>query len=89
MAPGRKTGGRKAGTPNKLNRDMKAKLWSSFVELGDEAYLVKLGRKFPVAYASLLGRAFVTQEHSGLDGGPITYRVVTGVPRSPEGGGKT
>jgi hypothetical protein len=47
MAPGRKTGGRKKGTPNKISTSVKDALGEAFAQLGDVAGLVKWAKAEP------------------------------------------
>ena len=56
MTYGRKTGGRKRGTHNRLTAFSRALIEDALHELGGSAWLVKLGQEEPVAFANLLGK---------------------------------
>lgn len=55
MAKGRKTGGRKVGTPNKVTTEVREAIHEAFDELGGATYLVKVGKKNPGTFCKLLG----------------------------------
>ena len=67
---GAKTGGRKAGTHNKLSGDVKAMILEALDAAGGTEYLLRQSNKNPVAFMSLLGKLLPTQM-TGKDGGPI------------------
>lgn len=56
MASGVKTGGRKAGTPNKLTASVKDAIEQAFEQAGGVGYLVQQSQDNPVAFMSLIGR---------------------------------
>lgn len=66
MALGRKTGGRKAGVPNKRSAAVKDALIQAFEELGGIPALVKWGRKSPDEFYKLWGRLMAIQEQRDL-----------------------
>ena len=78
MANGRKTGGRVAGTPNKLSADLRAMILNALSEAGGEHYLARQANENPSAFMTLLGKVLPTQV-TGHEGGPVT--IVTGVRR--------
>lgn len=51
-----KTGGRKAGTPNKVSADLKAMILGALDQAGGEAYLLSQAHENPRAFLSLLSR---------------------------------
>ena len=53
MAKGRKTGGRLAGTPNKMTRNVRQALEIAFEQLGGVTALVDWGRDNPVEFYRL------------------------------------
>jgi hypothetical protein len=61
MTIGRKTGGRTAGTPNKLNGDIKAMIVGALTKLGGERFLIECARKNPTAFLGLVGRVLPLQ----------------------------
>jgi hypothetical protein len=63
MAKGRKTGGRKPGTPNKLTADVKSPSVAAFNEVGGSAYLVRLAEDNPAVFCSLLGKVVPAEKH--------------------------
>ncbi len=74
-----KTGGRKKGTPNKVN----ALLKDQILEAGGKAhpdgmvgYLVQQGKNKPTAFLTLVGKILPTQvEGPGADGGFIFQTI--------------
>jgi hypothetical protein len=72
---GRKTGGRKKGTPNKLTADLKKALLGAFDEVGGQAYLVKVAQDNQAVFCTLLGKVLPMQV-TGEDGGPIQHVAV-------------
>lgn len=67
---GKKTGGRKKGTPNKVTRELRKAIENAFVELGGESYLKRVARKNPGVFVQLLGKLLPLQI-TGKDGDPI------------------
>lgn len=55
MAKGRKTGGRVAGTPNKLTADLRQAIQDAFEKAGGAGYLEKVAKKSPAVFCKLLG----------------------------------
>jgi len=74
-----KTGGRTAGTPNKLTSTVKMMVLGALDKLGGEDYLVRMAKKHPQAYMTLLGKIIPTQVV-----GDMSYRYVARMPK-PEG----
>ena len=72
--PGERRGGRKKGTPNKVNALLKDQILQALDELGGVAYLVKLAKENPTAFSTLLGRILPTQV-TGPDDGPVQISV--------------
>lgn len=78
MAAGRKTGGRKPGTPNKATKLLKDAIIAAAEQHGSDGkgkqdvtgYCYMLARDHPVAFATLLGKVMPTQV-TGADGGPL------------------
>ena len=56
MAAGRKTGGRKKGTPNKTTAKLKDAILNAFEEVGGQSYLVTVAREDPRTFCTLLGK---------------------------------
>lgn len=75
MTSRRKTGGRKAGVPNKITADIKALILSALDAVGGQAYLQEQAQKNPVAFMALLGKVLPLQV-SGEGGGPLLIQVV-------------
>ena len=80
MANGHKTGGRVAGTPNKFSADLRAMILGALSTAGGEQYLARQAEASPAAFMALLGRILPLQM-AGDGGGPVTYEIITGVPR--------
>jgi hypothetical protein len=56
-----KTGGRQAGTPNKVTADVRAMILAALDRAGGEDYLLEQSRENPRAFLSLVGRVIPTQ----------------------------
>lgn len=56
MANGIKTGGRKKGTPNKLNATVKEMILGALDKAGGQKWLEKQATENPVAFMTLLGK---------------------------------
>ena len=69
-----KTGGRKAGTPNKIPSTVKAAIEQALIEMDPVAYLKTIAVSHPAAFASLLGRIIPIQV-TGANGNPIDHSV--------------
>ena len=70
MATRQKTGGRKAGTPNKMTKTVKEMVLAALDEAGGKDYLLAQARENPNAFLTLLGKVLPTQV-TGADDGPI------------------
>ena len=53
---GRRFGGRKKGTPNKVTGDLRAMVLGALSDAGGQDYLAKQAKKNPKAFLALLGR---------------------------------
>lgn len=73
-----KTGGRQAGTPNKVNATVKMMVLAALEAKGGVEWLKKQMDKEPVAYMTLLGKIMPTQVV-----GDVSYRYVARIP-APE-----
>ena len=74
MARGHKTGGRKAGTPNKLTASIKEAITEAFYESGGKNYLIGLAVSNPQVFCALLGKIIPT-EVVGEGEGPVKLMV--------------
>ena len=81
MANGRKTGGRSAGTPNKLTADLKEMILGALDDAGGRSYLTEQARTSPGAFLTLVGKVLPMQV-GGVGGGPL--EIITGVRREPD-----
>jgi hypothetical protein len=70
-----KTGGRRKGTPNKLNADIKAMILGALNEAGGQKYLARQAKENPSAFLTLLGKILPMQV-TGKDGGPIQHQGI-------------
>jgi hypothetical protein len=68
-----KTGGRRKGTPNKLNADVKAMILGALHQAGGEDWLLEQMNANPVAFMTLIGKILPLQV-TGKDGGPLEHR---------------
>jgi hypothetical protein len=71
-----KTGGRRKGTPNKLNADVKAMILGALNAAGGQRWLENQMAANPVAFMTLLGKLLPLQV-TGKDGGPLEHRIDT------------
>jgi hypothetical protein len=56
MAKGVKTGGRKAGVPNKVTKDIKSMVEGALIDAGGQSYLASQALESPAAFLALIGR---------------------------------
>lgn len=80
MAKGKKTGGRKAGTPNKLNASVKEAILEAFNDVGGPKYLVKVANENPAVFCQLVGKVLPLTVQ-GDPQNPMQIVITTGVPR--------
>lgn len=74
MAYGKKTGGRKKGTPNKHTRHIRELIRASLERAGGEEYLARMAEENPAAFLGLVGR-LVPVEVAGDKDAPL--QIVT------------
>lgn len=67
---GKKTGGRVAGTPNKMTKSVKEMVLAALDDVGGKNYLIEQAKNNPTAFLTLLGKVLPTQI-TGEDGGPL------------------
>lgn len=72
---GKKTGGRVAGTPNKLTSTVKEMVLAALDGVGGLKYLKKQAYENPTAFLTLVGRIIPT-EITGAGGGNLTIEIV-------------
>lgn len=72
----KKTGGRKAGTPNKTTAEVKEAILAAFDKVGGPAYLQRVAKKNPQVFCTLLGKVLPLQV-TGENGAAlkVTYVV--------------
>lgn len=75
----KKTGGRTAGTPNKLTATVKMMVLGALEKLGGERWLVTQAKKHPQAFMQMLRQVMPTQVV-----GDITQRFVAEMPPPEE-----
>lgn len=56
MAKGVKTGGRTAGTPNRLQADLRSMILAALEKAGGEKYLIEQANENPNAFMALIGK---------------------------------
>ena len=83
MALGKKTGGRKKGTPNKVTASLRDDVLEAFKEAGGVKYLVKHAEENPQLFIPLIAKVLPKEtinqhEHNGDLFTDITLRVVDG-----------
>ena len=79
MAKGRKTGGRRPGSQNKITTQMKIAMLEAFNALGGVPALVAWGQEERTEFYRLAARLIPT-EVTGKDGGPIETRSYAWLP---------
>lgn len=70
MAKGRKTGGRVAGTPNKLTGELKDLILGALSNVGGMKYLETQAKESPTAFLTLVGKVLPLQV-TGKDDKPL------------------
>lgn len=76
-----KRGGRKKGTPNKVNAELKDMILMALSNKGGVTYLEKQADENPVAFLSLVGKVLPMTVQGNPDQ-PLTVTITTGVPRA-------
>lgn len=71
----KKTGGREAGTPNKLTSTVKMMVLAALDKKGGQRWLERQMDKYPQAFMTLLGKILPTQVV-----GDMSYRYVAEMP---------
>lgn len=74
MAKRRKTGGRRAGTPNKLTTEVRTAVMVAFDKLGGSSWLVRVGNENPAVFCALLGK--LLPHELATSGGPLKHEVL-------------
>lgn len=74
MAKGKKTGGRRAGTPNKLTGELKDMILQALGDAGGVEYLKLQAADNPSAFLTLVGKVLPLQV--GADGGNGLKKLV-------------
>lgn len=80
---GRKTGGRKKGTPNKTTKALKDAILEAYERAGGVEYLETIARLDPRTFVGLLAKVLPMQI-TGAGEGPVRIEVVTGIDRCPD-----
>jgi hypothetical protein len=70
-----KTGGRQAGTPNKINGNVKEMVLNALEGAGGVDYLIAQSQQNPGNFLSLVGRVLPMQVAGTGDDGSITINV--------------
>lgn len=77
MAKGKKTGGRRPGSPNKVTASIKQAITEAFGKLGGVPALVRWGEQNPDGFYALWGRLAPREvEMSGPEGAALVIKVV-------------
>lgn len=64
---GQKFGGRKKGTPNKINADLKAMILGALDAAGGQEYLLAQAQANPTAFLTLIGKVLPTTLAGSID----------------------
>lgn len=78
MAAGRKTGGRAAGTPNKITALLKDEILEAAASAHPEGrvgYLRQQANDNPTAFMTLLGKVLPTQVEGSGENGEFVFRI--------------
>jgi hypothetical protein len=73
LAKRHKTGGRRAGTPNKIGVEVRAAILDAFVQAGGSSWLVRVADEHPAVFCALLGKILPMELATDE---PITHEVV-------------
>jgi hypothetical protein len=73
---GKKTGGRKKGTPNKIAGAVREALFDAFENAGGVDYLTNLATEDPRVFCTLLGKVLPSNVSvAGEEGGPLEIKA--------------
>lgn len=75
MARGFKTGGRKAGTPNKDTASQRHAIHEAFEQLGGVPSLVKYAESDPKGFYAIWGRTVPTKVEGGGENGALVIEI--------------
>jgi hypothetical protein len=70
-----KSGGRQAGTPNKIGADLKAMILGALDAVDGQAYFEKIAREDPKTFCSLVAKLLPTTLASGDADNPIEMKI--------------
>ena len=76
MAVGRKTGGRKKGTPNKVTKELREMILGALDDAGGQKYLAEQAVQNPAAFIALIGRVLPTTIQGNGTDGSLTIQVL-------------
>ncbi len=76
---GKKYGGRKKGTPNKVTAELKDMILGALDDAGGQQYLQRQADENPTAFLGLVGKVLPTTIKGDGKGGGLVLKVVTGV----------
>jgi hypothetical protein len=83
MAAGRKTGGRRPGSPNKVTKALKEMILGALDDAGGQRYLATCAAENPAAFLRLLGQVLPTTIVGDADQ-PLTIKIVKFGDHAPE-----
>jgi len=75
MAIGKKTGGRKKGTPNKENKELREMILGALKKLGNETWLYEKAQEYPTAFLTLLGKVLPLSVQGSEEDGSLKITV--------------
>lgn len=84
MAKGTKTGGRKAGTPNKLSSTAKENIGAVFTRIGDVDSMAEWAAENRTDFYKLYARLVPTDVNAELNVGNRLLEVLTGLGKSKD-----
>ena len=88
---GRKTGGRRKGTPNKINRDLREMLLTALHQAGGVKYLTACAKDSPAVFLALLAKILPKEssaaDRDDPDAGKLVVEIIGGLPKPGPGRG--
>lgn len=79
MPAGKKYGGRRKGTLNKVSADLKEMIEGALSDAGGREYLAKQAAESPAAFLGLVGK-LLPKDINAKVAGEMILKVITGVP---------
>ena len=75
-----KTGGRKKGTPNKINKNVREAILQAFEEAGGVDYLRRVAKEDPKTFCTLLGKLIPVKVAGDAEDPPVLRMTIDAPP---------